>query len=204
MRTAARLDAKATQRRWTEQSFYLVERDLLVGAFAVRRLVESFKAPDSVAAMQLPALQFSRTGKLADVYNKFEIWELFDLERPTRTTLGLRDFCNQLIHSWVLQLSFRELDSMLDGVFVASERGRSTRLLLFETGTIATTFRTVAQEDVVSSRMTQSPDGQWSYVDLKGPSDLGRTMGVDEGCERVAGAEEQRGTRIGVGDLAER
>lgn len=35
------LEKRAASMRWTERTAYLVERDLLTGVFAVRRLIES-------------------------------------------------------------------------------------------------------------------------------------------------------------------
>lgn len=55
LRAADRLEKKATQRRWTEQSAFRVEKDVMVGAYAIRKLLEApAKLSDCVKELRLP------------------------------------------------------------------------------------------------------------------------------------------------------
>ena len=42
------LDGRRSQQRWSRRTNFLLERDIMTGAFAVRRLVESNKISDEV------------------------------------------------------------------------------------------------------------------------------------------------------------
>ena len=46
LRVAARLRRRLTQRRWPEASFSVVEMDLMVGFYAIRKLAEAKKISD--------------------------------------------------------------------------------------------------------------------------------------------------------------
>jgi hypothetical protein len=64
LRIADQLERRAGQRRWTERTSYLVERDLMVGAYAVRRLSESYRLSDELQEHRLGVTRFAATGRL--------------------------------------------------------------------------------------------------------------------------------------------
>ena len=41
VKIADRLEAKTKQKRWTDRTGYLIERDFMVGAYTMRKLIES-------------------------------------------------------------------------------------------------------------------------------------------------------------------
>jgi hypothetical protein len=52
-RVADRLDAKTRQKRWTDRTGYLIER-VMIGAYAMRKLIDAYKVSDSVRQRQIP------------------------------------------------------------------------------------------------------------------------------------------------------
>lgn len=40
VKVAGRLDVKMKQKRWTDRTGYLIERDLMVSAYAMRKLID--------------------------------------------------------------------------------------------------------------------------------------------------------------------
>lgn len=60
LRSAARLDKKATQKRWTDQTAFVVERDVMVGAYAIRKLLETpGRVSDQARKLHVPVLSHS-------------------------------------------------------------------------------------------------------------------------------------------------
>lgn len=171
MDSAERLEARKLQQRWRQETFHLVERDVMLGFFAIRRLIESFKVPDSVRASTHEATRFAATGVLADVWNRFEIWDLFDLENPETCKLTLREICNQFIHSWIHVTEFAE-DRSFSGFMVSSDWARRKYLYSIDLYTVTGIFRTVSEETVISMEMRRLESGEMSFVHLRGPSDL--------------------------------
>ena len=45
LRVAGRLEKRKAQRRWTERTMFLVERDIMISAYAIRKLKEANKIP---------------------------------------------------------------------------------------------------------------------------------------------------------------
>ena len=54
VKIADRLEAKTKQKRWADRTDYLVERDFVVGAYAMRKLIESHEVPDEAQATSNP------------------------------------------------------------------------------------------------------------------------------------------------------
>jgi hypothetical protein len=46
VKTAARLEARTKQTRWTGRTGYLIERDFVLSAYAMRKLVERDETPE--------------------------------------------------------------------------------------------------------------------------------------------------------------
>ena len=53
-KAAAALEKRASSVRWTDRTSFLVERDLMNGMFAIRRLIESAKSHDAGFATYEP------------------------------------------------------------------------------------------------------------------------------------------------------
>lgn len=168
-RVAQRLESKANQKRWTERSSFLVERDVMFSAYAIRKLCESFKVSDALRRAQFPVVRFDLTGpKVPDVFDRHEFWDLYDIAKGTRQTLSLPAVCNQLIHSWVWSLSADENSELFDGFYVSSDRERKKSLYFIGVLDWIGQCRDVAEEDIYSTRQVRGSDGQMIYTEILG------------------------------------
>lgn len=168
LKTASRLERKKQQKRWTERSSFLVERDIMVGAFAVRRLRESYKISDNLAARSFAVRCHRQAGKMPDVWNRYEVWDLYDLTTSKEVHISLVDLCNQIIHSWIWTFSVDEADGLLDGILLCSDRKRRSCLYYIDVDLLIDLFRSVGREDIVSLRMQQGPTGERVYTEILG------------------------------------
>jgi hypothetical protein len=98
LRIAVRLERRKTQKRWTEQTTFLVERDIMVAAFAIRRLIEAHKLSDDVTGREVVVVQHPLSGRVPDYMSYERIWQHYDLGAGTEYVLTLGEFCNQIIH----------------------------------------------------------------------------------------------------------
>jgi hypothetical protein len=62
-RWLTRLDAKTKQKRWTGRNCYLIERDFMVSACAMRKLIDAFKVSDALRQRQIPVERFELIGR---------------------------------------------------------------------------------------------------------------------------------------------
>lgn len=150
LRVALALEQRTTQRRWTERTSYLVERDIMIGAYAIRRLDESRKISDQLRSKSVRVRRYDLKGKPLDVWTRHEFYEHYDMGLATEVDLSLGDFCNQVIHSWIWALSATERQPRrFDGVFVSSDRARKLHLYFLSAATLIELFRAVGGDDIV-------------------------------------------------------
>lgn len=180
-RVADSLERRAKQRRVTERTAFLIERDVMNAAYAVRKLNEARKISDELAAETVTARQHLLLGRPVDIWNRDEFYEHYDMEHPQAVDLSLRAFYNQVIHSWVWMLSgAEEPPHMFDGIYVSSDWERKSRIYFFSAGTLITVFRAIADDDIVNSEMRRDENGDMHITkasrelptDLEIPEDI--------------------------------
>lgn len=148
VKTAERLRKKKTQTRWTERSGFIVERDIMVGAYAVRRLIEAWKVSDVLVATRIRVEQHAPLDKEPTPWNRWHWWELYDLDRATKGTLSLAETCSQIIHSWIWAVSATESDEF-NGIYVVSDRKRTSGLYFIHVDALIELFDRVGSEDII-------------------------------------------------------
>src|SRR5687767_863885 len=82
LKSAVRLEKKATQKKWTDQTAFIVERDVMVGAYAIRKLLETpGRMSDQARQLQVPVLSHSLSSPTGVTWwTALHWWELYDME----------------------------------------------------------------------------------------------------------------------------
>jgi hypothetical protein len=150
-------------KKWSDKfSSFKYERDIFYAAYVVRKLIEAVRVSDECEAYRIEAIEYAPTTKVSDLLNRDNIDELFDLSEGKSCRLGLREFCNQIIHSFIFAPCFDEELSVLTGLFVASDRQRSACLLYFEIENVIGLVHEVSQDDIVDMQMVRDRNTkQW-------------------------------------------
>lgn len=165
LRVAQSIERRTTQRRWTERTSFLVERDLMNAGYALRRLNEARKVSDELAAQRITVLRHILARGPIDIWNRHEFWKHFDMQNPEPVDLTLTEFSNQLIHSWVWSLSAAEDAAQgFDGVWVSSDWASKTCLYFISAETLIGLFRAVGLDDVVEVQYQRGGDGVMRVV----------------------------------------
>lgn len=163
---ADRLEQKSSQKRWTERSSFIVERDIMTSAYAIRRLLEAGKVSRATYAATVPVLSYPAIGVEPDVWNRHEIWDLYDLEAPQKTQLALRKYCNQLIHSFVWGINADEHTNLFDGIFAASEKDCVKQLFFVPVQSMVDVCRRIGSEDIWGANLRRDSSGAAYWVSL--------------------------------------
>jgi hypothetical protein len=126
---AQRMDGRRSQKRWSERSLMLVERDTFTAFYAIRRLMEAHKLSDNVRQSTLPLLTYPSKGRRVTYWNYHRVDELYDLQEDAAvySHVPVLYCCNQVIHSYHFWPMMDEADG-LAGVLFCSERERNQRL----------------------------------------------------------------------------
>ncbi len=136
----------------------------MTSAYAIRRLLEAQKLSNATSSATVPALRYVARGKVPDVWNRHELEELYDLDSPTKTQLPLRKYCNQLIHSYVLQLNANEDSGLFDGVFVASEKDCREQVFFLPVKSMMEICVKIGREDIWGVYLRRDKDGAAYWV----------------------------------------
>ena len=141
-----------------------VERAVMYGFFALRKLEESDKLTKDTQSQTLKWHRFPAIiGKRMPRHKRQELDDYFDMLSPERVQLSPRELANQVIHSYVFTHLVDSRDR-LRGVFVASDRGRKRGVLYLPAWRIVLLFRRVASDIPTYSSWTYDPkSGEYLY-----------------------------------------
>lgn len=139
----------------TQAESFRVERDVMYGLFAIRKLLESHKLTsvtevDRRKWTAYPAIR----GRAVPRHKRQDIEDFYDLNRPRRVELSVKQLANQVIHSHIF-IHRVDTKARLKGIWVASDRMHRTLLLYIEAWRLTKLFVRVAQD--------QPASGGWDY-----------------------------------------
>jgi hypothetical protein len=142
-RRALVLRGHMAQRRWVAASDASVEKAVMLGFYAVRKIAESF-GPPLRDPSHLRVTTFRRgTGKPSPIVFP-DVLKAFDLTAPKMVSMPLRDVCNEIIHSHFFSL-WLDRSRTLRGVFVASDWNKNKRICRLDIERIAILFEGIAR-----------------------------------------------------------
>ena len=108
VKIADRLEAKTKQTRWTDRTGLLIERDFIVGAYAMRKLVDSQEVSAELSERHIPVRRYD----------------------GRRGTLSVKKLCHEIMHSFAFTFFCGETADLFDGVYVSSDRDKKRHLYL--------------------------------------------------------------------------
>ncbi|MFF1530933.1 hypothetical protein [Cellulomonas sp. NPDC058312] len=187
IKTAATLRRRSKQTRWSDQSAFLLESDVMVAAYTVRKLIESFKVSDELRRRSWRVSAFAPVGAPPDFMTRSELSEVFDLNGPRNASLSTLELCHQIVHSYIFEPAWTWDDNTerltgLKGIFFASDRERRKVLYRVEIDTLASLIETVGWEDVISVTVAR---------DAHGLREVSATLGVGRDDPRHWSAKER-------------
>jgi hypothetical protein len=121
---AARLEAKTKHRRWTDRTGFLIERDFMTSAYAMRKLIESHSVGNEFAQRHFPVRRFDQRGTPPDPLSPTDIADCYDFDNGRRSELSVVELCDEILQSSVFAFCCGETADLFDGVYVSSDRRR--------------------------------------------------------------------------------
>ncbi|MCZ9294638.1 hypothetical protein [Corynebacterium meitnerae] len=165
---------------------YQVERDVLLSAYAMRRLIGiPTKMTREVARASIDVVDFPlrEAAKSPDFWDALGDIDIYDLQSPKKRTVTVQTICNYFVHSLFLRfawtiptLSFEEywaLDGddvrtqedprVLAGWLVASDRSSKNALTYVPLDDYVSILKRFAHDEVTTIRTWTDPDGIRHY-----------------------------------------
>jgi hypothetical protein len=110
--------------RWSERSHCVLERELMVGFFMLRRLIELNKVSEATVNYHMSVFSCKARGKRVTQMNGHRIWEMYDMEKEIPETKKPQYISNQFVHAYTSFIARDETRNWSD-VFIVSDFGRN-------------------------------------------------------------------------------
>jgi hypothetical protein len=124
LKIAGRLERRLIQCRWGEKNIYTLEKEIFLGFYAIRKLVESNKISDSLKTKSIDIKEFPYQGHPESIITHFKESD-YDFSRAKASRITVTQLCNQFIHSHHF-LPFLPNGKNLIGFFFCSDHKRTS------------------------------------------------------------------------------
>lgn len=164
LKLARTLEQRLIQTRWGDKNLFIVEKELFIGFYAIRKLIESNKISDSISRRRHQLKEFPYCGNPDSLVIHMRDQE-YDLGNGKAVHLTTVDLCNQFIHSHHF-VPFLPDGKHLIGFFFCSDRKRTSGIYLITIFDIVSIYRSVGSNYPASMRKERLPNGKCAiYVE---------------------------------------
>lgn len=155
-RIARSIHPVAEPRRWSERAVCTVERDVMIGFFIVRRMLELRKVSSHTAKMQLDVYSAPVTKSVTKI-NSHRLEENYDWNSERAERKSVLYVCNQCIHAYLSYLD-RGTDRNWSNLLVVSDFERNNLIWRIPFATIIQLFDVASNDWPHTVRMEFDPD----------------------------------------------
>ena len=152
VRIAKTIRRVKTPVRWSERAHCIVERDLMIGFFMVRRLIELHKVSSKTRDFSLAVFSCPVRVKHVHRMNVHDHWETYDLQKEKRESKKPYYVSNQFIHAYTSFVQRDETRNWSD-VYIVSDFDRNDCIWRIPVDQIRRLFIVASQDYVHSSQM---------------------------------------------------
>jgi hypothetical protein len=131
--------------RWTERLHCVVERDLMVGFFMLRRLIELNKVSSAVKDFRMTVFSCPNSGKPVTLLNRGDVDELYHMDKERKEIKKPLYLSNQFIHAY---LSFLARDETRNwrSIYIVSDFDRNNCIWRIPTAVVQELFLLASQD----------------------------------------------------------
>lgn len=158
IKLASRLELRLIQTRWGEKNVYTLEKEIFIGFYSVRKLIESKKVSDSLKSKWYEVKEFPYQGNPESIITHFKE-EDYDLSSAKNSKISVWQLCNQFIHSHHF-LPFLVNGKNLIGFFFCSDHKRKNGIFLITLFDIVEIFRAIGSNYPSSIHIKRLPNGK--------------------------------------------
>ena len=151
------LAARSKTKRITERRSVLIERAVFFGAYSMRKLDDAKKLSTSWKGRALKCTHYPFMGKVPDLLNWHHIDQYYDLSKPKIGSMGARDFCDLVVHSFIFVECLNE-DGTVGGFFITSDKRKAKGLWHFDLNAEIRLMEQTAKDNPSTSCMSRDPD----------------------------------------------
>lgn len=158
LKLASTLERRIIQTRWGNKNLFVVEKEIFLGFYIIRKLIESQKISDSIIKRRHKLKEFRYSGNPESLLTHMRDNE-YDLTRGETTNLTTIELCNQFIHSHHF-LPFLPDGKHLIGFFFCSDRKRTSGIYLITIFEVIDIYRLAGLNYPTIMRRERLPNGK--------------------------------------------
>jgi hypothetical protein len=143
LKLADRLELRVVQTRWGEKNFYTLEKEIFIGFYSIRKLIEAKKISDSLKIKEYEVREFNYKGQPETIFTK-SYENDYEFTKAKTTKVTLLELCNQFIHSHHF-LPFSPNGKNVIGFFFCSDHKRTSGLYLITIFDIVDIYRSIGK-----------------------------------------------------------
>lgn len=162
LKLAGKLERRLVQTRWGDRNFYAVEKEIFLGFYIIRKLIESKKISDHIVAKKYKILEFPLQDFSELPISSFNE-NIFEINKAKKIELSVISLCNQFIHSYHFAY-FLPNEKNLTGFFFCSDRKRTSGLYFITLFDIVYIYRAVGNNYPVSIKSTRLSNGKAATI----------------------------------------
>jgi hypothetical protein len=146
LKIAKRFYKRIYQIRWYERSLVNVEKDIFVGFYIVRKLIEAGKLSTLTENLKVNLVEYKSTGKTVTRYNRHKIEELYDLSNRHAVEVDIIYLCNQIVHSYIFAPGFSDESGELAYLLFCSDRKKGEGIYKIPINNVIAIFELVGND----------------------------------------------------------
>lgn len=165
LKMAKRFTTLKVSRELSEDQLAQIERDVFIGFYSVRRLIETpTKVTDETRAMLLTVRKFANL-KPVTWRNNHRLDSLYDLSKSNQEKRDIEFICGRVIHSFIFAPCISE-EGSLCGVFFTSDLDKDKFLLFMDIDEVIALFRQVGNDNPSVIESSRDPvTGEEALID---------------------------------------
>ncbi|WP_275544560.1 MULTISPECIES: hypothetical protein [unclassified Pseudomonas] len=158
LKLASRLERRLIQTRWDEKNFYTVEKEIFIGFYSIRKLIESKKVSDHISKKKYNIQEIPYRGNPESIITRIKEPE-YEFRNLKYTEISIYDLCNQFIHSHHF-VPFIPNGKNLIGFFFCSDHKRKSGLYLITLFDVVDIYRSVGKNYPHTIHTVRLPNGK--------------------------------------------
>jgi hypothetical protein len=142
--------------RTTEKTMVRIEKEILIGFYSIRKLLDTFKVSDSTKNMKFELCCYPNM-KDVDYLNRHHCpSDLFNLAKGHLESRDLRFLCDRFIHSFIFIPAGD--NNRLSGFYVASDMDRKKKCYFIQLSQVLRAFRVVGRDYPTEVHFKRDPN----------------------------------------------
>lgn len=154
------LKGRYNQQKWDIRSESKVEKEIFIGFFMVRKLIENDQVAQAIKNRNIDLMEYD---KIDDIHDddpsKFP--RNYDLLSGNKIQLTYRKLANQFIHSYYFS-PFVPFNKSLVGFYFASDWERSERIFYLRLLEVIQIYNSVYENKLLEFKLINNPDNSFT------------------------------------------